>query len=185
MMNLWELLKVSKGLSPHDVKTLLFAKKFSDTERIFLVDRSVGGYPCILENSAGRPLVEYKIYGNTINEESVGNPVYVVLKDSEGSVLYDSDGYKLHSDDVWGYRILAVTKSEDRQPVRTSIFLEKPLKTGEILKYPENVLVRADGTSKNVILPEIPTFSGTTTIEIDTEIQPSNIEVTYKAKGRN
>ena len=37
-------------------------------------------------------------------------------------------------------------------------------------------------TEEDIELPNIPTFKGTTIIEVDTEIQPSNMEVVYKGK---
>lgn len=46
--------------------------------------------------------------------------------------------------------------------------------------YIEYVL--AEPTTETINLPEIPTFDGTTIITTDTEIQPSNIEITYKAR---
>lgn len=67
-------------------------------------------------------------------------------------------------------------------PVTTNIYLHKPLETGDILKYPENITEHADGTSEKVILPEVPTFEGTTVISTDTEIKPSDIKITYKVR---
>lgn len=81
-----------------------------------------------------------------------------------------------------GYKIPVVTSGENSEPVTTNIYLDKPLETGEILKFPENVLVHTDGTEETVILPKIPTFKGTTVITTDTEIQPSNMEITYKSR---
>lgn len=69
-----------------------------------------------------------------------------------------------------------------KEPVITNIYLDETLKASEILKYPENVLIHADGTEETVILPEIPTFNGTTVITTDTEVKPSNMEITYKAR---
>jgi len=68
------------------------------------------------------------------------------------------------------------------EPIITSIYLNKPLEKGEILKYPENVLMHSDGTTESVTLPKIPTFEGTTIIETATEIQPENMEITYKSR---
>lgn len=68
------------------------------------------------------------------------------------------------------------------EPITTNIYLDEPLKTDDILKYPENVLVHADGTAENITLPSIPTFDSTTIISTDTEIQPSNMEIKYKAR---
>lgn len=43
----------------------------------------------------------------------------------------------------------------------------------------------AEPIEESIELPEIPTFNGTTTVEIDTEIQPSAMEITYKSKKEN
>lgn len=40
----------------------------------------------------------------------------------------------------------------------------------------------AESTTEPISIPSIPTFDGTTIITTDTEIQPSNMEITYKAK---
>lgn len=40
----------------------------------------------------------------------------------------------------------------------------------------------AEPTTEPISLPSIPTFDGTTVISTDTEIQPSNIEIKYKAR---
>ena len=69
-----------------------------------------------------------------------------------------------------------------RTPITTDIYLNNPLKTGDILKYPENVLEHPDGAIESVSLPKIPTFSGTAIISTDTEVKPSDIEITYKSR---
>ena len=43
-------------------------------------------------------------------------------------------------------------------------------------------IIRENSTAESLTLPEIPTFDGTTIITTDTEIQPSNMEITYKAR---
>ena len=53
------------------------------------------------------------------------------------------------------------------EPVTTNIYLDEPLAEGERRAYKENGL------------PMLPMFKGTTVYEIDTSIQPSNMEVTY------
>lgn len=275
MISLQEVLRVGSGLPAQDLHTLLFARKLAGNSKKFL-KATVDGYPCVLENSAGKNLVSYRIYGS---EDGVGDLVengensgkYEVRIACRGknwfnkngieweSGILDDDGNntdstvshftmnfirvmsgvtytwsgdkgnKSQSTRVYFYdnekkwlgrtapysattpmtivipdnciyvRLQAIAdKSIDdwqlelgseateyepyREPVTTSIFLEKPLKTGEILKYPENVLVHADGTEENIVFPEIPTFSGTTIIETDTEIQSSYMEITYKER---
>lgn len=331
MTELWELLKVSKGLPPSDLETLLEARKIGNKSSGSSTEVSTAnGYPCTLKNSAGLPVIDYKIYGNTVEEKSVGEPVFAKLYDSDGVRLLDSEGYALCSQDVAEYRIpvecrgknllkfysydntkfhngvtitidsigtltingtttgntwvellykfggnteyqytpilrlrknseytlssavVSGTATENRlfslggyieethetknficyfgrtltfnteeylfdrlflslgakgvtynnlkirlqlelgseatefepchDPATTNIYLAKPLKTGDILKYPENVIEYSDGTSESVSLPKIPTLRGTTVITTDTEIQPSNMEITYKSR---
>ena len=183
MMNLWELLKVSKGLPPPDLETFLTAGKISGKSSASSTTTSIAsGYPCVLENSAGLPAVGYRIYGNTVDEKSGGELVFAKLYDSDGFRLTDSDGYRLCSQDVVGYCVPVVTSVENHEPFITNIYLKEPLKTGDILKYPENVLERSSGTTESVSLPKIPTFSVTTIITADTEIEPANMEITYKSR---
>ncbi len=68
-MKYYELLNASKGLPVTDYRTMLFARKLlGKPEKI----ATATGYPCVLENSVGKPAISYKIYGNTIQN---GTPV--------------------------------------------------------------------------------------------------------------
>ena len=293
MMNLWELLKVSKGLPPPDLETLLLARKISGkSSGSSTTTLTANGYPCTLENSVGLPAVGYKIYGNSIQSgtpspdnpvevQSVGEPVFAKLYDSDGFRLADSDGYKLCSQNVVGYCIPVVTSGVNRESLITNIYLDEPLrkigdyadvidfergvverKIGKVVfdgsddelwfyysqagvsqKYiridvigastvlsdklksisifqrpyeydsiysggsPPNIAINseipnssvewrnwlsenpitayyvlAEPTTKTLALPKIPTFSGTTIISTDTEVEPSDIEITYKSR---
>lgn len=293
MMNLWELLKVSKGLPPPELETLLLARKISGkSSGSSTTTLTANGYPCTLENSAGFPAVGYKIYGNSIQNgtpspdnpvevQSVGEPVFAKLYDSDGFRLADSDDYKLCSQDVAGYCIPVVTSGVNRESLITNIYLDEPLRkigdyadvidfergvverkikkvvfdgsddeqwlyysqTGVSQKYiitaivggsavlsdklksisvnqrpneydsifsggtppciainseipnssvewrnwlSENPItayyVLAEPTTENLALPKIPTFNGTTIITTDTEVEPSDIEITYKSR---
>ena len=53
------------------------------------------------------------------------------------------------------------------EPITTNIYLDEPLSKGQTISYPSDNL------------PKLPTFKGTTIYEIDTDIQPSNMEVSY------
>lgn len=119
------------------------------------------GVPPLTLNSIGKPLEYYEIHGNTA--QGVGK-------------LVTEDEF------VGGCKIPVVTSGENSESITTDIYLDEPLKTGEILKFPANVIVHADGTEETVILPEIPTFYGTTIISIDTEIQPSDMKIIYKSR---
>jgi hypothetical protein len=54
------------------------------------------------------------------------------------------------------------------EPVTTNIYLAEPLESGEVISYPETAG-----------LPQLPTIKGTTVYEIDTTIQPSQMDATY------
>ena len=80
MINLWELLKVSKGLPPSDLETFLTAEKIGSKNSGSSTTTSIAkGYPCVLENSVGLPAAGYKIYGNSIQDgiPSPENPIEV------------------------------------------------------------------------------------------------------------
>ena len=69
-------------------------------------------------------------------------------------------------------------------PVTTPIYLPEPIKMvgdeAEYVDYKEQKQHFADGTSVDVTLPALPTLSGTNTLSVGTEVQPSGIEI----KGR-
>jgi len=277
-MDLWEILKVSKGLPPDSLYDMLLAG-------ILAKYATISGYPCILENSAGKPAVDYKIYGNTVQNgtptpdgsieaKSVGELVtegensgkYAVPIVSSGKNLFDAnakyeagattynftiknldtskyytcstsfeksvstasvyfgggnstvngvwkDEPKTFKPDSEGKIIVLIrykisdgaeaifnkiksgeitvmveegassTEYEPYQePITTLIYLDEPLKIGDILKYTENVIERSDGTKESISLPRIQTLSGTTVITTDTDVQPYNMEITYKAR---
>lgn len=161
MMNLWELLKVSKGLPPPDLETLLLAKKISGKNSgSSMTTSTISGYPCVLENSAGFPAVGYKIYGNSIQNgtpspdnpvevQSVGESVFAKLYDSDGFRLADSDGYKLCSQDVAGYCIPVVTSGVNRESLITNIYLDEPLRKigdyADVIDFERGVVERKIG----------------------------------------
>jgi len=71
----------------------------------------------------------------------------------------------------FGYKIPIKVSDELGNVNITNIYLNEPLKENEYISFKEHEL------------PPIPTFKGTTIIEIDTTIQPSNMEVQYYGKG--
>lgn len=253
-------------------------------------NREISGTPPLTLDAIGKNVLMYKIYGNSIQNgtpspdnpvevQSVGEPVFAKLYDSDGFRLADSDGYKLCSQDVAGYCIPVVTSGVNRESLITNIYLDEPLrkigdyadvidfergvverKIGKVVfdgsddelwfyysqagvsqKYiridvigastvlsdklksisifqrpyeydsiysggsPPNIAINseipnssvewrnwlsenpitayyvlAEPTTETLALPKIPTFSGTTIISTDTEVEPSDIEITYK-----
>lgn len=100
-----------------------------------------------------------------------------MLEDAMLELSSEATAYELY-----GYKIPVVTSGENHEPITTSIYLDEPLKTGDILKYPANIIEHADGTTESISLPQLPTLTGTTVILTDTEIQPANMEIKYKAR---
>lgn len=278
-MNLHRILQISKGLPPDSLHDMLFARKLSarPTETV-----TVSGYPCVLENSAGKPVVDYRIYGNTVQD---GTPM------PDNPVEIQSVGDLVTEGEYAGkYKIPVVASTENNVPKTTNIYLDEPLrKIGDyadvidfergvverkirkvifngtetwlrdmelsdtvryfsVINFPGRIEMRfdkcthfermdyplintidavgfstanrvqvvfrvskidfpttdslkkflneqytkgtpvtvyyalADPTTEPISLPSIPTFDGTTIIKTDTEIQPSNMEITYKAR---
>lgn len=94
-MNFHEILKVKKGLPAENLHSLLFARKLAGNSEIFQ-EETATGYPCILENSAGKPIINYKIYGNSVQNgtPSPDNPVEVqsvgtLITEGENSGKYE------------------------------------------------------------------------------------------------
>ena len=86
----------------------------------------------------------------------------------------------------YGYRVpVTVTNGTDTET--TNIYLPEQIKMVgdevEYVDYKEQKQHFADGTSTDVLLPTLPTLSGTNTLSVGTEVQPSNIEITGKIKG--
>lgn len=270
-MNLHRILQISKCLPPDSLHDMLFARKLSaiPTEKVI-----VSGYPCVLENSAGKPVVDYRIYGNTVQD---GTPM------PDNPVEIQSVGDLVTEGEYAGkYKIPVVASTENNVPKTTNIYLDEPLRKigdyadvidferggverkikkivfdgsekwsastrfiGSLYVYTDEYgiknfstffcshvvdsgsaqysknhgkidnnslsiwimestnisawkaylkaeydkgtpvtvwIIRENSTAESLTLPEIPTFDGTTVITTDTEIQPSNMEITYKAR---
>lgn len=102
-MNLWEILKTSKGLPPPDLETLLFARKIGGQAvgGSTLKTITASGYPCALENSAGMPILDYKIYGNSVQDgtPTPENPIEVQSVGDKTANLFNEN------DVTYGYWI--------------------------------------------------------------------------------
>lgn len=65
-----------------------------------------------------------------------------------------------------------------KEPIVNNIYLDEPLAEGEYLDFKEQKIVKEDSVI-NVLLPTIPTHKGINVISVDTDIQPSNIQIQY------
>ena len=72
-------------------------------------------------------------------------------------------------------------------PVTTNLYLPEQIKMvgdeAEYIDYAEQKQHFADGTSTDVLLPALPTISGTNTLSVGTEVQPSKVEIKGKIKA--
>lgn len=227
------------------------------------------GIPPLTINSKGEYLINYKIYGNTVGNKSVGNQTknvynyeeypltkgtYIIYKSGgaitpsstsnysatldfipiEPNTIYtlnyatggNNPGIAFYSEanedsyisgvksnvgfttpDGANFIRFSVPKTTDETtiqlekgsaitdfvkygfiiPIKSNevvkeIFLKKPLATNDYIDY-KNQMVVIDGTPTYMEIPNIPTIKGTTILEVDTTIQPSNMEVIYKGKS--
>ena len=66
-------------------------------------------------------------------------------------------------------------------PITTPVYLPEPIKIvgdeAEYIDYAEQKQHFADGTSTDVLLPALPTISGTNTLSVGTEVQPSKVYI--------
>ena len=72
-------------------------------------------------------------------------------------------------------------------PVTTNLYLPEQIKmVGDEVEYIDFMEQKqhfADGTSTDVLLPALPTLSGTNTLSVGTEVQPSKVEIKGKIKA--
>jgi hypothetical protein len=68
------------------------------------------------------------------------------------------------------------------EPITTNIYLDEPLTINDYIHYKKQVISK-NGLEETIELPSIPTVKGTCILEVDTGVQPSNMEVIYKGKG--
>ena len=82
----------------------------------------------------------------------------------------------------YGYRIPVTNNSET-----ANIYLDEPIsKSGnnaDYIDYATQKHHNSDGTESSVTLPALPTFAGTNTLSVRTEIEPSNIYIKGKIKS--
>ena len=66
------------------------------------------------------------------------------------------------------------------EPVTTPIYLPTPLYSGEVMRS-DGTITRSDGTTETFTAPQIPTLNGTTVIDVDTAVKPTEMYTKYKS----
>ena len=220
-----------------------------------IVEKELSGIPPLTFNAVRGALGNYRIYGNTVNGESVGNKtrnlfdVYSPLNyntsisksgpntplafpfttggnrhsifipvnpnttytwscktagDTKGFTLYTfttsattnmigiyyqfnisptdtmlNEGSTALSYEPYGYCIPITNNGET-----TSIYLDEPLRMieneADYISYTDQKLYRVDTEAVDITLPALPTFAGTNTLSVDTQVQPSNVYIKYE-----
>ena len=79
----------------------------------------------------------------------------------------------------YGYKIPVATSADGTEPITTPIYLSTPLYSGEVMRS-DGTITRSDGTTETFTAPQIPTLNGTTVIDVDTAVKPSNVYIEYK-----
>lgn len=81
----------SKELPPDSLHEMLFARKLAGNSLA-----TSTGYPCILENSVGKPATDYKIYGNSVQNgtPSPDSPVEVQSVGERTKNLFNLSDFK-------------------------------------------------------------------------------------------
>lgn len=121
-MNLHRILEIQKGLPPSDLRSLLFARK-SAVNPVEFQTATAKGYPCILENSAGKSAVNYKIFGNSVRN-GTPSPESPVETKSVGDIVIDGEN-------SGKYAVPIVSAGADGTIKTTTVYLDEPLrKTG-------------------------------------------------------
>ena len=65
-------------------------------------------------------------------------------------------------------------------PITTPIYLPTPLYSGEVMRS-DGTITRSDGTTETFTAPQIPTLNGTTVIDVDTAVKPTEMYTKYKS----
>ena len=66
------------------------------------------------------------------------------------------------------------------EPITTPIYLPTPLYSGEVMRS-DGTITLSDGTTETFTAPQIPTLNGTTVIDVDTTVKPTEIYTKYKS----
>lgn len=135
----------------------------------------------------------------------------ITLTSTEDTNITNNQYIRVNNDrfytpyEPYGYKI-PVKASNGTEEITTNIYLDEPLrKIGDYADYidfenqkllrnieeidstgtlplDESLQVLATPTEETIELPNVPTIKGTTILSVDTNIQPSNVEVVYKGK---
>lgn len=115
------------------------------------------------------------------------NWIVIQIRD-ESALAYDNmlnEGSTALPYEPYGYKI-PVTLTADSAET-TDIYLDEPLaKSGnnaDYIDYAAQKRHNSDGTESSVTLPEISTLSGTNTLTVGTEVQPSGVEIKGRIKA--
>ena len=134
-----------------------------------------------ITNNATNYYVEDKGHGKIIDSRASGNTKIAIRVPASYTC-----------DNLTFYPMIRKADIEDdtyepyRTPVTTPIYLPEQIRKvgneAEYIDYAEQKQHFADGTFVDVTLPALPTLSGTNTLSVGTQVQPSKVMVRGKLK---
>lgn len=114
----------------------------------------------------GKDLADYRIYGQTVDGESVGDLV-------------------ISGEHAGEYKV-PVTVNNGTDTLTTTIYLPEQIKKvgdeAEYIDYGEQKFHRISGADLGVTLPVLPTLTGANVLSVGTEVQPSKVYLKGKLK---
>lgn len=126
MMNLQKTLKIKNSLPPSNLHELLFSRKLVGNSGQFT---TATGYPCVLSNSIAGKSLEYRIFGNSVQDgtPSPENPVEVR---SVGELV-------MNGENQGKYAVPIISISTDGRTKTTTVCLSEPLR--KIFTYSDEI----------------------------------------------
>ena len=118
--------------------------------------------------------------------ETLNNCYYIRLSIDDGNTdIMLNEGSTPLSYEPYGYKVpVTVSNGTDAQtiPIYLSEQIRKVGDEAEYIDFGEQKQYFADGTSIDITLPALPTLSGTNTLTVGTEVQPSNVYIKYEGE---
>lgn len=142
-----------------------------------------GNSPSICAYDSNMQFVRGKNYaGTNITTINISECSYIrfsYVTSVQGNTAMLNYGSTALPYEPYGYKIPVVTSADGTEPITTPIYLQTPLYSGDVLRS-DGTITRSDGTAETFTAPQIPTLNGTTVIDVDTTVKPSNVYIEYK-----
>lgn len=154
----------------------------SNTYKLICIFDDGGERKVLTDNGDGATVVLNNDTATVIN-----NGFYISALSCDNSIFYPMlrKAETTPTYEPYGYRVpVTVTNGTDTET--TNLYLPEQIKKvgddAEYIDFVEQKQYFADGTSTDVTLPALPTLSGTNTLSVETQVQPSEVYIKGKIK---